>query len=127
MKAPRFRIAWIMVAVAIAALDFGAIRALLGLESKISNTLLLGVLPMANLLAGGILIGRQHPEYRPFLRGFVAFGAMASALCVFLSLFRDAAALDDYLGLLDGPWEIIIRHAPSIDTALTRVLYLTRP
>jgi hypothetical protein len=30
VKLPRFRIAWLMVAVAIAALDFGAIRALIG-------------------------------------------------------------------------------------------------
>ena len=30
MKMPRFRIAWVMVAVAIAALDFAAIRALFG-------------------------------------------------------------------------------------------------
>jgi hypothetical protein len=119
VKVPRFRIAWMMVFVGIAGLDFGAIRALLGFDSRIGNALLLGVLPMANVLAGGILIGRQHPGYRPFLRGFVAFGAMALALCVVLSFFRDAAALDDYLGLLDGPWETIVRHAPSFHTDLT--------
>ena len=40
MKVPRFRIAWVMVAVAIAALDFGAIRAILVLRALIPERLL---------------------------------------------------------------------------------------
>jgi hypothetical protein len=118
VKVLRFRIAWIMVAVAIIALDFAAIRALLGFDSRVGNALLLVALPMVNVLAGSILIGQQHPGSRPFLLGFMAFGAMALALCVVLSFFRDAAALDDYIGLLSEPWEMIIRHAPSFDTDL---------
>ncbi len=70
---------------------------------------------MINVLAGGVLVGHQHPGSRPFIRGFVAFGSMALALCVVLSFFRDAAALDDYVGLLSEPWEMVIRHAPSFE------------
>src|SRR6478736_556628 len=51
----RLRIAWVMVAVAIAALDFGAIRALLARHANVLDDprglwLLLGALPMANAL-----------------------------------------------------------------------------
>lgn len=90
VKAPRFRIAWVMVAVAIAALDFTAIRALLGpytnsLEYQKTMLLLLGALPMANVLAVGMLIGQRRPASRPFLLGFEAFGAMALALSIALA------------------------------------------
>lgn len=84
MNLTRFRIAWIMVAVAIAALDFGAIRAMLGV-GDLENLLVLGALPMANVLAVGLLIAQQRPKSRPFLLGFEAFGAMALALYVFLA------------------------------------------
>ena len=91
MKVPRFRIAWVMVAVAIAALDFGAIRALLArhgsaLDDQRSICLLLGALPMANVLAVGMLIGQRRPGSRPFLLGFEAFGAMALALFIALAI-----------------------------------------
>ncbi len=82
---PRFRIAWVMVAVAIAALEFAAIRALLFIP-EVFLVGVMGVLPMANALAVGILIARQRPGSRPFLLGFVAFGAMALALFVAFSL-----------------------------------------
>ena len=90
MKIPRFRIAWVMVAVAIAALDFGAIRALLArhgsaLDDQRSMCLLLGALPMANVLAVGMLIGQRRPGSRPFLLGFEAFGAMALAFYIALA------------------------------------------
>jgi hypothetical protein len=116
VKTPGFRIAWMMVFVAIAALDFGAIRALLGIESRMANALLLGVLPMVNVLAGSILVGQRNPGSRPFLLGFVAFGAMALALCVVLSLIRDAKVLEAYVTLSSEPWEIVIRHAPRFNT-----------
>jgi hypothetical protein len=80
VKMPRFRIAWGMVAVAIAALDFAAIRA--SLEIRETVLLVLGALPMANVLAVGILIAQQRPGNRPFLLGFEAFGAMALALFI---------------------------------------------
>jgi len=119
VKMPRFRIAWVMVAIAIAALDFAAMRALLGFDSRMANALLLGVLPMVNVLAGGILIGQGRLGCHPFLLGFEAYGAMALALCVVLSLFHDEA-LDAYVGLLFLPWELISRHAPPFNTDLIR-------
>jgi hypothetical protein len=77
VKGPRFRIAWVMVAVAIAALDFAAIRAMLG--SQVIILLVLGALPMANVLAIGILVGQRRLRSRPFLLGFEVFGATALA------------------------------------------------
>jgi hypothetical protein len=94
VKMPRFRIAWGMVAVAIAALDFAAIRA--SLEFREAVLLVLGALPMANVLAVGILIAQQRPGSRPFLLGFEAFGAMALALFITVSvtnLFFDSDML----------------------------------
>ena len=51
------------------------------------SLLILGALPMANVLAVGILIGQRRPGSRPFLLGFEAFGAMALALYVALASF----------------------------------------
>src|SRR3954454_2036881 len=81
---PRFRIAGVMVAIAIAALDFAAIRAFLDIPDVF--LLVLGAVPMANVLAVGILIGQQRPGSRPFLLGFEAFGAMALVLFVAVAL-----------------------------------------
>ncbi len=75
MKMPRFRIAWLMVAVAIAGIDFGVIRTLLA-----ELFLVMGALSMANVLVVGLLIAQQRPSSRPFLWGFEVFGAMALAL-----------------------------------------------
>ena len=47
-----------------------------------SVLLVLGALPMANVLPVGLLIGQRRPENRPFRLGFVSFGAMALALYV---------------------------------------------
>jgi hypothetical protein len=82
VKVPRFRIASIMVVVAIAALNLVAIRALLGFRSLMGELLILGALPMANVLAVSLIIGQRRPGNRPFLLGFVPFGAMALALYV---------------------------------------------
>jgi hypothetical protein len=87
MRLPRFRIAWLMVAVAIAGLNLGAIRAMLapGLGVR-GGSLVVGALPMVNVLVAGMLIARQRPRSRPFLRGFEAFGTMALALFVVLAI-----------------------------------------
>jgi hypothetical protein len=55
MRVPRFRIAWLMVAVAIAAVDSGAIRAMLGIRPDAAILLVFGALPMANVLVVGLL------------------------------------------------------------------------
>jgi hypothetical protein len=93
VKAPRFRIAWVMVAVAVAALDFAAIRASLDIREAV--LLVLGALPMANVLAVGILIAEQRPGSRPFLLGFEAFGAMALAL--FITAAVASLPFDEYM------------------------------
>src|SRR5262249_55663704 len=89
MKIPRFRIGSVMALIAIAALDFAAIRALLArhanvLDDQRGMCLLLGALPMANVLAVGMLVGQRRPGSRPFLMGFEAFGAMALAFFIAL-------------------------------------------
>src|SRR5262245_2481835 len=87
MRLPRFRIAWLMVAVAIAGLNFGVIRAMLAPGMGVRGDLLVvGALPMANVLVAGLLIARQRPRSRPFLQGFEAFGTMALALYVVLAI-----------------------------------------
>jgi hypothetical protein len=96
-----------MVAVAIAALDFAAIRAFLDIPEVFF--LVLGAVPMANVLAVGILVGQQRPGSRPFLLGFEAFGAMALALFVAVALasfFLDNDGLIlSYLAPVVGPME----------------------
>jgi hypothetical protein len=85
VKLPRFRIAWIMVAVAIAALDSGAMREVVDSRSARNIGLLLGTLPIANVLVVGMLIGQRLPRSRPFLLGFEVFGAMALVLYIALA------------------------------------------
>jgi hypothetical protein len=126
VKAPRFRIAWIMVAVAIAAIDFAAIRALLGLgESLVWGLLLLGALPMANVLIVGILIARQRVRSRSFLLGFEVFGAIALALYIYLAMSSPLSPLsaegpiESYLRLTNDPLNAVIRpYGPFVRTAI---------
>jgi hypothetical protein len=100
VKAPRFRIAWIMVAIAIAALNFAAIRAMFG--SRASEFLALGALPMASVLAVGLLVGHRRPETRAFLLGFEVFGAMALAIYVTLaSCFREEVLIPYLIPILE--------------------------
>jgi hypothetical protein len=77
---PRFRIAWVIVAVAIAALDFRAIRPLM--EFDRSGNLVVGALPMANVLIVGTLIGLRGRGSSPFLLGFEALCAIELAIGV---------------------------------------------
>jgi hypothetical protein len=86
-----------MAAVAIVAIDFAAIRACIGIPEV--ELLLLGALPMANVLAVGILVAQQRPGSRPFLLGFEAFAAMALALFV---AFAEASPFVDNYGLMNS-------------------------
>jgi hypothetical protein len=68
-----------------AALNLAAVRALYydlwtGRTANKLDFLALGALPMANVLAVGLVIGHRRRECRPFLLGFEAFGAAALAL-----------------------------------------------
>jgi hypothetical protein len=111
---PRFRIAWVMVAVAISALDFWAIRAVLEFPTPKGQSLILGALPMANALAVAILIGLWRPASRPFLLGFQAFGAIALALYVAGAiLFYDEFVMS-YLVLFLRPIVTVIGQRPPV-------------
>ena len=112
MIVPRFRIAWVMVAVAIAALDFGAIRPLLGpyanvLDHMRGSLLLLGALPMANVLAVGMLIGHRRPGSRPFLIGFEVLGAMALASFIAVATCFPREVVLTYLNPVLAPIDLI--------------------
>ena len=94
-----------MVAVAVAALNFGAIRAMDGPVPGRPHWVLgwgwdLGILPMANVLAVGLLVALRRPRHLPFLLGFEAFGAMALARYIVL-VSHDAHSMESYLKRLD--------------------------
>jgi hypothetical protein len=71
-----------MVLTAIAALDLGAIRAVSDHLGPMRGMLALSALPMANVLAFGLLVGCLHRGSRPYLVGFEALGALALAFYV---------------------------------------------
>jgi hypothetical protein len=82
VKRPRFRIVLIMLVVAITALNLGAIRAISDAESRSLFLICVVALPMANILAVGLLLAFLRARSRHFLRGFEVFGAMALAFFV---------------------------------------------
>jgi hypothetical protein len=116
VKTIRFRIAWIIAFVALAALYFAAIRAFLGphtdsLGHQKGILLLLGALPMANILGVGLLMGQRRPGSRRFLLGFEAFGAMALALFIALASFVPREVVRPYLAPFVAPLSRIIGPA----------------
>jgi len=123
VKVPCFRIAMGMVFVAIVALNFGAIWASFELvpsviEPYVAQSLLLGALPMANILAVGIMIGQRRPGSRPFLLGFVAFGAMALTLYVAVASFFTGAVTLCVALLMEIIENTIGRHHPYVFTPI---------
>jgi hypothetical protein len=86
-----------MIVVAIVALDLGAIRAAFDLESPSVLLTFAAILPMANILAVVLLLASLRPRSRPFLRGFVLFGAIALALFL-VGGMRAVGLLELYLG-----------------------------
>ena len=87
MRLPRFRIAWVMLFVAVAAINFAGVRAALGSRGPTHGLLAIGALPVASVLAMGLLAGRRRPDRHAFLLGFTTFGAVALALYLFLAIF----------------------------------------
>jgi hypothetical protein len=71
-----------MVLTAIAALNLGAMRAVFDHRGPVSGMLAIGALPMANVLAFGLVVGCLQRGSRPFLAGFEAIGALALAFYV---------------------------------------------
>ena len=114
---PRFHIAWLMVAVAIAAVDFGAIRVVLAPDTfRIGKFWAFGALPMANVLVVGLLVARYRPKSRSFLLGFEGLGAIALAVYIFLPReFPDfAGTIMLYLDLGPSALGPYLRTEPSL-------------
>jgi hypothetical protein len=127
VRLPRFRIAWVMIFVAIVALDLKAIRALSGVQFRayinssrrfadMIGALILGALPMANVLAVSLLIGMRRRGSRPFLRGFETFGATALALYIAgASLFTEEL-VTPFFELVTQHLVVPLRNGPYITT-----------
>jgi hypothetical protein len=71
-----------MVATALVALELAAIRAVSDHSRPDTYLLAMGALPMANVLAFGLLVGCRYRGSRSFLVGFEALGALALAFYV---------------------------------------------
>jgi hypothetical protein len=115
VKLPRFRIAWVMVVVAVAAINFAAVRLELDHHNEFGEMLVLGAMPMASVLAVGLLFGLRRPDRRPFLLGFTLFGAMALVFSVILMVFFREATVGLYRSLFLEPlWRIIGPDRPVL-------------
>jgi hypothetical protein len=100
--------------VAVVALDLFAIRALSS-EGKIGILVVLGALPMANVLAVSALVRHRRPGSRSFLVGFEIFGMMALVFYVALVSYFSNQVVRTYLEPLDTPIEGSIgRHRPYL-------------
>jgi hypothetical protein len=125
LKAPRFQIAWIMVAVAIAGINFAGLRALFDDRSGIEGVLLfIGALPVANVLVVGMLIARKRSGSRPFFLGFEVFGAFSLTLYILAATcFRiEDGPLERYLFLVLGPLNPVIRPYGGFRSQRNRVV-----
>ena len=141
MRIPRFRIAWLAAIVALAAVDFAAIREGVRIRHQsrtpIIDALGLGALPMANVLAVGLLVLGTRRGSRSFLLGFEAFGAMALAahiataslyptqlvmpyLLIFLSPLARAIGEPESVGLIVVFvfFAVVVLGLPQVDLAL---------
>jgi hypothetical protein len=111
VKALRFRIAWVMVFVALAALDFTAIRAVFDHRGPTSYLLGLGAMPLTNILVIGLLVGHWRRRGRRFLMGFEVFGMMAlGAYAILASLFAKELVIP-YIRLLHTPFIINVENS----------------
>ena len=74
MKMLRFALAWLMVFVALAGLNFAMFRAALGDPGPTMHLLALGAMPMASAMLIGLRIGlnSEWPEIKNRLQGMVA-------------------------------------------------------
>jgi hypothetical protein len=103
-----------MLFVAVAAINFAAVRAALGSRGPTHGLLAIGALPVASVLAMGLLAGRRRPDRHPFLLGFTTFGAAALALYLFLAIFLAEQTLAPYVSLFLEPLVRIFGPEPSV-------------
>jgi hypothetical protein len=113
VELPRSRIAPIMLVVAVTALDLGALRAVLDFESPPLFLRCVVLLPMANILAVGLLLAFLRPRSRQFLLGFEVFGAMALAL-VIVATIRYERLVQSFLGPPMALYEATIGPPPPV-------------
>ncbi len=121
MKIPRFRIQGIMLAVAIVALNCGALRATSDYASGQNLMLCTAALPMANVLVIGVVIGHRHSNGRRFLLGFEAFGAAALAY-LFVAILSNEDWVWSYMMLAVEPLRLMIRPTNAGEWSTPRIL-----
>ena len=99
------------------------------MASLVWGLLLVGALPMANVLIVGILIARQRVKSRPFLLGFEVFGAIALALYIYLAMSSPLSPLsaegpiESYLHLAFDPlYAVIGSSLPFVRAAIGLLL-----
>jgi hypothetical protein len=103
-----------MVFVALTALHFGVLRAAEDARSITGVLLALGAMPMATVLAIGLIIGYQRHGCRPFLLGFESCGAAALALFAVLAASFGEKMLDPYIRIFIEPLPQILGPARSL-------------
>jgi hypothetical protein len=117
MRRPLYRsdlIAWVTALGALAAFDFTMAVAWIDRRNPTGDLLLVGAMPMANVLAVGVLIGLRRVGSRPFLWGFEVFGVVALASYVLVAtlspgvLWANAEPLVNYVRRTFG------RHGPFV-------------
>jgi hypothetical protein len=86
VKLPRFRIAGVMVFVAIVGLNCWAIRTVFDYRSPTASEVGLRGLPMANILIIVLVLSYPYRGGRRFLWGFEVFGVAAITLNVALTI-----------------------------------------
>ena len=108
MKPPRVSIATLMAAVMLIAIDCAVLRSL-RTDTSFVAVASSGILPMASLLAGGLVLLVRglwwRGECHPFLVGFEAFGVAALGLYVawyMLAVESLAAYVEAVLSPLDA-------------------------
>lgn len=82
MNVARIRIAWLMIFVALVALNLAAFRVALHRSDRFNELWLMGIMPMANALVVSLLVGYRRRRCHRFHLGFQAFGATSFSLSV---------------------------------------------
>jgi hypothetical protein len=113
----RFRIAWVMVLVAVVGFNSWAIRMIIrDYGGPIADRLGIGALPMANILIVVPLVSCPYRGSRRFLWGFEVFGTTAVILYGALTILFPAGipflepyrrlAVDPLIGTWEAPWSL---------------------
>jgi hypothetical protein len=117
VRRPLYRsdlIAWVMVLAALAAFDFRVAVAWIDYRTPTGDLLLVGAMPMANVLAVGMLIGLRRAGSRPFLWGFEAFGVVALAHYVLVATFSPMVLWANAEPLVNYVRRTYGRHGPLV-------------